>query len=111
MSGKFEIFKSEKNHQFYFRLKASNGRIILQSEGYKTKASCLAAVKSVKKYATVEKAYHIQNLHFNLKSTSNGKIIGSSEKYSSNAALTNGIASVMKNAPTAIINDLTVKAS
>jgi uncharacterized protein YegP (UPF0339 family) len=31
----FELFKSKK--LFYFRIKAKNGRIIAQSEGYKTK--------------------------------------------------------------------------
>ncbi len=33
---KFEIFQ-DKNKEFRFRLKAINGEIILQSEGYKSK--------------------------------------------------------------------------
>ena len=33
MGGKFEIFLG-KNDEFYFRLKAGNGQIILGSEGY-----------------------------------------------------------------------------
>lgn len=110
MSGKFEIFKSEKNHQFYFRLKARNGQIILQSEGYSTKANCLAGIESVKKYANDDKAYHKHDYHFDLKSTKNGRIIGSSEKYNSISAINNGIDSVKKNAPTAHIEDLSAKA-
>lgn len=110
MSSKFEVFKSEKNHQFYFHLKASNGQIILQSEGYTTKSNCLSGIESVKKNAVHDKAYHINNHHFVLKSTANGRVIGSSEKYNSSAAVKNGIDSVKKNAPIAHVDDLTIKA-
>ena len=48
MSGKFEIFLA-KNNEFYFRLKAGNGEIILGSEGYTTKANCTNGIESVKK--------------------------------------------------------------
>ena len=37
---KFEIY-TDKAGEFRFRLKAKNGEIILASEGYKQKASCL----------------------------------------------------------------------
>jgi len=47
----FEIYQSPKNKEFYFGLKAKNNQIILASEGYKTKASCKAGIKSVKKNA------------------------------------------------------------
>ena len=43
---KFEIYK-DKAGEFRFRLKASNGEIILASEGYKAKASCLNGIRSV----------------------------------------------------------------
>lgn len=36
--GKFEKFTG-KNGQFYWRLKASNGQIVCQSEGYTRKAN------------------------------------------------------------------------
>jgi uncharacterized protein YegP (UPF0339 family) len=35
----FETFRSRKNRQFYFRARARNGKILAQSEGYKTKRS------------------------------------------------------------------------
>ena len=38
MAGKFEIYE-DKSGEFRFRLKASNGQIILASEGYKAKKS------------------------------------------------------------------------
>ena len=47
----FQVFKSKDNGQWYFRLMATNSRIICQSEGYKQKASALNGIKSVKKNA------------------------------------------------------------
>ena len=43
---KFEIY-ADKAGEFRFRLKASNGEIILASEGYKAKASCKNGIDSV----------------------------------------------------------------
>ena len=47
---KFEVFM-DKAGEFRFRLKARNGEIILASEGYKEKKSCLNGIESVKKNA------------------------------------------------------------
>jgi len=47
---KFEIYE-DKGGEFRFRLKASNGEVIAQSEGYKAKASCKNGVESVVKNA------------------------------------------------------------
>lgn len=109
MSSKFEIFQSPKNEQFYFRLKATNGQIILQSEGYTTKANCKNGIESVKKNSPHDNAYEKKAKHFNLKSLNNGQIIGTSEQYSSESARDTGIESVKKNAPTAEVIDLTKK--
>lgn len=49
--GTFEYWKSKKDFNYYFHLKASNGKIIAQSEGYKTKISCLKGIESVKRFA------------------------------------------------------------
>ncbi len=108
--GKFEI-KTRKNGEFQFNLKATNGQVILTSEGYKTKASCLNGVESVKKNCQDEKRFEIKEAsngkpYFNLMAT-NGQIIGSSQMYSNQVNMKNGIASVMKNAPEAPIIDLT----
>lgn len=108
--GKFEI-KTRKNGEFQFNLKATNGQVILTSEGYKTKASCLNGVESVKKNCQDEKRFEIKEAsngkpYFNLMAT-NGQIIGSSQMYASTVNMKNGIASVMKNAPDAPIVDLT----
>lgn len=47
---KFEIYQ-DKAGEYRFRLKARNGEIIAVSEGYKSKASCLNGVESVRKNA------------------------------------------------------------
>ena len=47
---KFEVY-TDKAGEFRFRLKARNGEIIATGEGYKTKASCLNGVESIRKNA------------------------------------------------------------
>ena len=51
MAAKFEIKKSDKNEQFYFVLKADNGEVICQSEGYASQQACLDGIESVKQHA------------------------------------------------------------
>ena len=108
--GKF-VITTRKNGEFQFNLKATNGQVILTSEGYKTKASCLNGVESVKKNSQVEKRFEVKmssnnKPYFTLKAT-NGEIIGKSQMYANEVNMKNGIASVMKNAPEAPIVDLT----
>ena len=108
--GKFEI-TNRKNGDFQFNLKASNGQVILTSQGYKTKATCLNGVESVKKNSQDETRFEKKvaadgSPFFNLMAT-NGQIIGSSQMYANEVNMNNGIASVMNNAPEAEIVDLT----
>ena len=102
--GKF-VITVRKNGEFQFNLKATNGQIILTSEGYTTKTACLNGVESVKKNAAVEARFEVKvakngKPYFNLKST-NGQVIGASQMYASERTMKAGIASVMKNAPDA----------
>ena len=106
---KFEI-TTRKNGEFQFNLKASNGEVILTSEGYTTKAACLNGAESVKKNAVDEKRYEKMvakngKPYFTLKAT-NGQVIGPSQMYASERNRAKGIASVMKNAPVAEIVEL-----
>ena len=50
---KFEMYV-DKAGEYRFRLKATNGEIILSSEGYAKKASCLNGIESVRKNADSE---------------------------------------------------------
>lgn len=108
--GKF-VITTRKNGEFQFNLKAGNGQVILASEGYSSKASCLNGIESVKKNASDDGRFERKTssngkFYFNLKA-GNGQVIGSSEMYESNASCENGIESVKKNAPGADVDDQT----
>jgi Uncharacterized conserved protein len=107
--GKFVISR-RFNGEYQFNLKASNGQIILSSEGYTTLANCLNGVEAVRRYSQDDtkfdrKTSTNQKLYFNLKAL-NGQIIGTSEMYETTSARENGITSVKLNAYTAPIENL-----
>ena len=102
MAGKFVISK-RSNGEFQFNLKAGNGQVILTSEGYKAKPSCLDGVASVKKNSQDDKRFSKQTasngkFYFNLTAT-NGQTIGTSQMYADANGRDDGIASVKTNAP------------
>ena len=110
MAGKFEIYK-DKGGEFRFRLKAGNGQVILASEGYTAKASCVNGIESVQKNSQMDERFERKETKggqhmFNLKA-SNGQVIGTSESYTTASARENGIQSVMSNAPGAAMDDQT----
>ena len=51
MVEKFEYWQSNKNGQWYFHLKATNGEIIANSQGYTTKENCINGIYSIKNNA------------------------------------------------------------
>lgn len=109
--GKF-VVTLRKDGEYQFVLKAGNGQVILASQGYTVKTSCLSGIESVRKNSLEDARFERKEasngkLFFNLKAT-NGQIIGTSEMYESVAARENGIESVKKNAPDAIVEDQTV---
>ena len=110
MAGKFEIYKDKKG-EFRFRLKASNGQIILASEGYKARSGCKNGIESVRNNVVDSSRFESKETKsgkfmFNLRA-GNNQVIGTSESYNSAASRDNGIASVQKNAPDAKVNDET----
>jgi len=111
---KFEIFQSEKSKEYYFRLKARNGQVILSSQGYSGTSGCKNGIESVKKNATSDERYERKEasngkFHFNLLAA-NKQIIGSSQMYASKSGMEKGIESVKSTAPEATIEDTTVEA-
>ena len=107
---KFEIFQSENNKKYYFRLKAKNGQVILASQGYSNKAGAKNGIESVKKNCSNDKLYERKvasngKHHFNLCST-NKQVVGSSQMYASKSGMENGIKSVKRVAPKAELVDL-----
>jgi uncharacterized protein YegP (UPF0339 family) len=109
MTGKFEIY-TDKAGEYKFRLKASNGRTILTSEGYKAKSGCTYDIGSVKKNAQNDSNYECKKtssgkFRFNLKST-NSRVIGTSEPYVTQSARKIGIESVKYTAPRATVIEI-----
>lgn len=99
--GYFTLFKSEKNQEYYFNLKADNHQIILASEGYKAMAGAENGIASVQKNSANISNYDRREakdgqFYFVLKA-GNGEIIGTSEMYTTPAAMENGIDSVKLN--------------
>ncbi|WP_379085138.1 YegP family protein [Pedobacter sp. UC225_65] len=109
--GNFIITK-RTNGEYQFNLKATNGQVILTSEGYAAKASCKTGIESVKTNAPTATRYDRRiakngSFYFNLKA-GNGEIIGKSQMYTTSSARDNGIESVKTNAPTASTIDETI---
>lgn len=96
MAGKFEIFK-DRGGKFRFRLKASNGEIILASQGYASRSGVYTGIKSVKTHCKRKSCFQVKKTaaghRFNLVS-SNGRVVGTSETYKTPRSCENGIASV-----------------
>lgn len=107
---KFEVYQSGKKDEFRFRLKADNGQIILSSEGYTSKASCLNGIESVKKNAAdskrITKTKTPTKMFRFAVTAANSQIIGTSQNYKSESGVNNGIESVKKNAAKAEIKEV-----
>lgn len=106
--GKFVISK-RVNGDYQFVLKAGNGEIILNSQGYTFKSSCENGINSVKKNAAEDynfekKTAEDGKFYFILKA-GNGQVIGGSQRYTSEAAMLKGIESVKTNAPEAAVEE------
>jgi len=108
MSGYYNLFKSEKNSNWYFNLKAANHETILSSEGYTSKAGAEGGIASVQKNSPNESAYdkrESQAGYWFVLKAGNGEIIGKSEMYTATAGRDNGIESVKKNGPSKTIKE------
>lgn len=109
MSARYEILKGKGGYRF--NLIAPNGRIILSSETYTSKAGARNGIGSVKKNAKTKSRYEVREArngeeYFVLKAR-NGEPIGRSETYESPSGTATGMASVQQNARGARIDDET----
>jgi len=109
-----EVFRSIKNDEYYFRLKAANHEIVLQSEGYTAKQSAMNGAASVKTHASFDDNYRQKEssngqFYFTLVAD-NGKVIGVSEMYTKAQSRDIGIEVVKVAAAHAPIVDLTDEA-
>ena len=108
MAGKFVISKGSDNKD-YFTLKAGNGEVILQSQGYSSASGCENGIESVKTNSQDESKFECREAkdgrtYFVLKAN-NGQEIGRSQMYKTDSGCKNGMASVAKNAADATTVD------
>ena len=101
MAGKFECsIGHDGKHRF--NLVASNGQVILTSQGYKDKAGCQNGIESVRKNgvdaARFEKKTSSDGKFYFVLKAGNGEVIGTSQRYASEASCDHGIESVRNHA-------------
>ena len=108
MAGKFEVY-TDKGGKFRFRLKASNGEIILASQGYASRSGVRTGIESVRKHCARKECFQVKKTaaghRFNLVA-SNGRVVGTSETYKTPRACENGVKSVRSNAPKAKVENV-----
>ena len=99
---------SRTSGQYWYRLRADNGKIVQSGEGYTSKASCENGIQSVKancQSQRFESFYESGQYGFNHVAV-NGEIIGRSEKYTTAQARDHGLQVVIREAPEARVQEL-----
>jgi uncharacterized protein YegP (UPF0339 family) len=105
---KFQIYRG-KGRQFYFRLRARNGKVILSSEGYSSGARCRVGIRSVKENARKKKRYRREvardRQFYFLLTAANKRVIGVSEMYTTRRRRDDGIEAVRRIASAARVEE------
>jgi uncharacterized protein YegP (UPF0339 family) len=111
MAAKYDV-RTSSDGQYYFNLKAPNGKVILTSERYTTKANALNGIASVRINAVIparfDRRTSIAGEPYFVLVARNGEPIGRSQMYTSRGGRDNGMRSVAANASRARVNDLAV---
>lgn len=113
--GQFNLFKSEKNGNYYFNLTSDNNDVVLLSQSYSSKNTALKAIELVMKNALYDGKFQRvetgNGIYYFMLKASNGKTIGISKMYKSYYGRENGISVVKKNVINATIFDkkMTIK--
>lgn len=94
---KFETFKGEDS-KFYFHLRADNGQIVLQSQGYSSKSAADKGTASVKQNGVDASSFDISQgvdgQHYFRLLAANHQVIGRSEMYATKSGAIAGAATV-----------------
>jgi uncharacterized protein YegP (UPF0339 family) len=95
---RFRVFLG-LNKKYYFHLRAKNGEIVLQSQGYKSHSSAQKGVESVRANGVDAARYEVleaaNGQHYFVLKAKNGKVIGVGETYSSKWAAEQGVETVV----------------
>jgi len=107
---KYQIYTG-KDGQFYYRLCARNGQVILNGEGYVSKSGCQKGISAVQENAPDDKRYRRKTaadgqFYFTLVAA-NGEAIGTSETYTTERRREDGIQAVKRTAVDAHVEDVT----
>ncbi|HFB99617.1 MAG TPA: DUF1508 domain-containing protein [Phaeodactylibacter sp.] len=104
---KFEVFQGKKDKKFYFRFKNNKGDIVLTSQGYSTKRTCMNGIESVRKNSQVAERFaptvarngkHLFNIV-----ARNGQVVATSAKWDAKRQCTTNMTSVKKAAVKAAV--------
>lgn len=105
------VITRDHNRKFHFKLQASNGQTILESEGYKAKANAKAGIASVKVHCrqttqmTCTKT--MRGKHMLILRSANGFVIASSPEFATSQECESALGTVRRVAPSAGIVDQT----
>jgi len=102
---KFEVFQSKKDKKHYFRLMNTKGDIVMKSQGYSTKRTCMNGIESVRKNCQVAERFDSQTAKngknfFNIVAR-NGQVVATSSRWDVKRTCTSNMTSVKKGAPKA----------
>lgn len=99
----FWIYRSNQNHQWYWRLRAGNNEIVAwPGEGFTTQHACknaVAVVKAIARSGRYERYTDVKGSYRWRLKASNGKIVAVSEGYTTVASRDNSITWMRTNAP------------
>ncbi len=97
-TARFQIFRGE-NGQYYARLRAANGEIVLTSEGYVSSTGATNVVESLRRNATVSASYEIRTSangqYYFVVIAPNNETIGTSETYTTRSNATRAVDTVV----------------
>ena len=97
---KFEVFQSTKDKKFYFRLRNTKGDIVMKSQGYSTKRTCMNGIESVRKNCQVAERFDAKVARngkhlFNIVAR-NGQVVATSSRWDAKRSCTTNMTSVKK---------------
>ena len=97
---KFEVFQSPKDKKHYFRLRNNKGDIVMKSQGYSTKRTCINGIESVRKNSQVPERFDAKvakngKHHFNIVAR-NGQVVATSSRWDVQKACKTTMTSVKK---------------
>lgn len=100
---------TDKAGKFRFNLTAKNGQVVLTSQGYASRSSCLNGIASVRRNcgndASFQRRQSTDGKHYFNLLAGNKQVIGTSQRYASKGSMENGIASVKANGGVAEVHD------